>query len=57
MELLSKASLPMTSAVKVAQRRFEGIYLHSRAETIYAGTTEIQLGIIADRILELSRGK
>lgn len=57
MELLSKASLPMTSAVKIAQRRFEGIYLHSRAETIYAGTTEIQLGIIADRILELSRGK
>lgn len=57
MELLSKASLPMTSTVKVAQRRFEAIYLHSRAETIYAGTTEIQLGIIADRILELSRGK
>lgn len=56
-ELLSKASLPLTSAVKVAQRRFEGIYLQSRAETIYAGTTEIQLGIIADRILELSRGK
>jgi alkylation response protein AidB-like acyl-CoA dehydrogenase len=43
--------------VRVAQRRFESIYLQSRAETIYAGTTEIQLGIIADRILELSRGK
>jgi alkylation response protein AidB-like acyl-CoA dehydrogenase len=57
MELLSKASLPLTPALKAALRRFEGIYLQSRAETIYAGTTEIQLGIIADRILELSRGK
>jgi alkylation response protein AidB-like acyl-CoA dehydrogenase len=57
MELLSKASLPLRPAVRVAQRRFESIYLQSRAETIYAGTTEIQLGIIADRILELSRGK
>jgi alkylation response protein AidB-like acyl-CoA dehydrogenase len=57
LELLSKASLPLRPAVRVAQRRFEGLYLHSRAETIYAGTTEIQLGIIADRILELSRGK
>ncbi|WP_108513843.1 acyl-CoA dehydrogenase [Bradyrhizobium algeriense] len=57
MELLSKASLPVLPAVQVALRRFEGIYLQSRAETIYAGTTEIQLGIIADRILALSKGK
>ena len=57
MELLSKAPLPLTPSVKVALRRFEAIYLASRAETIYAGTTEIQLGIIADRILALSKGK
>jgi len=57
MELLSKASLPLAPAVKVALRRFEGVYLASRAETIYAGTTEIQLGIIADRILALSKGR
>jgi alkylation response protein AidB-like acyl-CoA dehydrogenase len=57
MELLSKASLPLAPLVKVALRRFEGIYLQSRAETIYAGTSEIQLGIIADRILALSKGK
>jgi alkylation response protein AidB-like acyl-CoA dehydrogenase len=57
MELLSKASLPLQPAVRVAQKRFEQVYLQSRAETIYAGTTEIQLGIIADRILELARGK
>ena len=57
MDILSKASLPPGPAIKVAQRRFEGIYLQSRAETIYAGTSEIQLGIIADRILALSKGK
>lgn len=56
-ELLSQASLPQNLAIKVARRRFEAIYLQARAETIYAGTTEIQLGIIADRILQLSRGK
>jgi alkylation response protein AidB-like acyl-CoA dehydrogenase len=57
LELLAQASLPLLPAVKVARRRFEAIYLQARAETIYAGTTEIQLGIIADRILRLSRGK
>jgi alkylation response protein AidB-like acyl-CoA dehydrogenase len=56
-EFLAQASLPLTPAIKVARRRFEAIYLQARAETIYAGTTEIQLGIIADRILQLSRGK
>lgn len=56
-ELLSQASLPQNPAITVARRRFEAIYLQARAETIYAGTTEIQLGIIADRILQLSRGK
>ncbi|MCK1512429.1 acyl-CoA dehydrogenase family protein [Bradyrhizobium sp. 190] len=57
LELLAQASLPLLPAVQVARRRFEAIYLQARAETIYAGTTEIQLGIIADRILQLSRGK
>jgi alkylation response protein AidB-like acyl-CoA dehydrogenase len=57
LDLLAQASLPMLPAVKVARRRFEAIYLQARAETIYAGTTEIQLGIIADRILQLSRGQ
>jgi alkylation response protein AidB-like acyl-CoA dehydrogenase len=57
LELLAQASLPLLPAVRMARRRFEAIYLQARAETIYAGTTEIQLGIIADRILQLSRGK
>jgi alkylation response protein AidB-like acyl-CoA dehydrogenase len=34
---------------------FRQIYLKSQAETIYAGSTEVQLSIIADRILELPR--
>lgn len=38
-----------------ARARFENIYLSSRAETIYAGTTEIQLDIIAKRILNLRK--
>jgi alkylation response protein AidB-like acyl-CoA dehydrogenase len=38
-----------------AKARFEAVYLASRAETIYAGTTEIQLDIIAKRILNLKK--
>ncbi|WP_375305131.1 acyl-CoA dehydrogenase family protein [Bradyrhizobium sp. A11] len=57
LELLAQASVPQLPAVQIARRRFEAIYLQARAETIYAGTTEIQLGIIADRILQLSKGK
>jgi alkylation response protein AidB-like acyl-CoA dehydrogenase len=57
LELLGQASVPALPAVQAARRRFEAIYLQARAETIYAGTSEIQLGIIADRILQLSKGK
>jgi alkylation response protein AidB-like acyl-CoA dehydrogenase len=35
--------------------RFQDLYLQSRGETIYAGTTEIQRSIIADRVLNLPK--
>ena len=54
-EILDRADYPPSPAVARAQQRFRQIYLRSRAETIYAGTTQIQLGIIADRILKLPR--
>ncbi len=56
MELLGQASLPPPPVAAAAQRRFRRAYLRARAETIYAGTSQIQLGIIADRILRLPRG-
>lgn len=56
-EMLAQASPGAAPFVQAAQRRFQGIYLKARAETIYAGTTEIQLGIIADRVLQLPKGK
>lgn len=56
-EMLAQASPDAPPAVLQAQRRFKEIYLQARAETIYAGTTEIQLGIIADRVLNLPKGK
>ena len=55
-EMLDGASYPPSPAVTAAERRFRQIYLAARAETIYAGTSQIQLGIIADRILNLPRG-
>ena len=55
LELLDQASEPPNAEVAAARRRFRMLYLYSRASTIYAGTTQIQLGIIADRILRLPR--
>lgn len=56
-EMLAQAACDAGPSVSRAKERFESIYLLGRSETIYAGTTEIQLGIIADRILELPRVK
>ena len=57
LELLEQAPPGASPEVQAALARFQRIYLSARAETIYAGTTEIQLGIIGDRILKLPRGR
>lgn len=40
-----------------ARKVFTQAYLFSRAETIYAGTSEVQLDLIAQRILQLPKGQ
>ncbi|MBN8899605.1 MAG: hypothetical protein J0H57_01105, partial [Rhodospirillales bacterium] len=55
LELLEQAPPGAAPEVQAARARFQRLYLAARAETIYAGTTEIQLGIIGDRILGLPR--
>lgn len=54
-EITSRFPADAGPALLDAKARFEGIYVASRAETIYAGTTEIQLDIIAKRILNLKK--
>lgn len=56
LEIVSQFPPAMSDELKAVKQRMEEIYLKARAETIYAGTTEIQLGIIAKRILRLNRG-
>jgi alkylation response protein AidB-like acyl-CoA dehydrogenase len=39
-----------------AARRLQQVFFFSRSDTIYAGTNEIQLNIIAERGLGMPRG-
>jgi alkylation response protein AidB-like acyl-CoA dehydrogenase len=49
---VTPASSPLAQR---ARQSFTQAYLFSRAETIYAGTSEVQLDLIAQRILRLPR--
>jgi alkylation response protein AidB-like acyl-CoA dehydrogenase len=53
MDVLGPAS--MVAAPPYDLDDWQRLYLFSRADTIYGGSQEIQLGIIADRALELPR--
>ena len=55
LELLDRAPRPGGTKIIRARQRFEEVYLLSRAETVLAGTSQIQRDIIADRILRLPR--
>ena len=57
MDIMGQAPPGGSAEIKAAIKRFNDLYIRARAETIYAGTTEIQLGIIADRVLQLPRGR
>ncbi|GAA5231969.1 acyl-CoA dehydrogenase [Verticiella sediminum] len=47
---------PRSSALaQRARKHFTTAYLFSRAETIYAGTSEVQLDVIAQRIMKLPK--
>ncbi|MBY6156227.1 acyl-CoA dehydrogenase family protein [Pseudooceanicola nitratireducens] len=54
-EIVSRFPADSNQALRDLKARMENIYLTGRAETIYAGTTEIQLDIIAKRILKLKK--
>ena len=54
-EIVSRFPAGASQPLIDVKKRMERIYLSGRAETIYAGTTEIQLDIIAKRILKLKK--
>lgn len=55
LELVGHVTPASSPLAQRARKTFTGAYLFSRAETIYAGTTEVQLDVIAQRILKLPK--
>ena len=45
----------LVDGTDAVQRELSGAFLRARAETIYAGTTQIQLNVLAERVLGLPR--
>jgi len=55
LRVLGPGDVHESAARRRARQRFELIYLRSRSETLIAGSSEVQLSIIADRVLELPK--
>lgn len=55
LSVVSRVTPRSSALAQRAKKHFTTAYLFARAETIYAGTTEIQLDIIAQRILRLTK--
>lgn len=53
LSLISHVTPRSSALAQRAKKHFTTAYLYARAETIYAGTTEVQLDIIAQRIMNL----
>jgi alkylation response protein AidB-like acyl-CoA dehydrogenase len=53
LSIVSQVNIRSSALAQRARKHFTTAYLFARAETIYAGTTEVQLDIIAQRIMEL----
>lgn len=55
LSLVSHVTPRSSALAQRAKKHFTTAYLYARAETIYAGTTEVQLDIIAQRIMNLPK--
>lgn len=55
LSLMAKAGPHSSPQAQRARKAFTHAYLFARAESIYAGTTEVQLDVIAQRILNLPK--
>jgi alkylation response protein AidB-like acyl-CoA dehydrogenase len=55
LSVVSHVNLRSSALARRARKHFSTAYLFARAETIYAGTTEVQLDIIAQRIMNLPK--
>ncbi|CAM4012483.1 Acyl-CoA dehydrogenase [Bordetella tumbae] len=55
LSLVSQIGPQSSPLARRAQKAFTQAYLFSRAETIYAGTTEVQLDVIAQRVMNLPK--
>ncbi len=55
LQMVSHVNPGSSPLARRARKHFTTAYLFARAETIYAGTSEVQLDVIAQRILQLPK--